>query len=98
MGDVKEAEKPAGYAEILLEVSNVRLTGVRLEVQLRADREPDRPRWWSTTEVKPEITAAQFKAITEALEKKRPVVAQLKADGEVLTIAALSIQYAETIR
>ena len=85
-----------GYPSLLLEVSNIRIAGAALEVQLRADREPDKPRWWQapTTGSAP----AEFKAVSEALEKKRPVFAELGVIGANLAINAISIQYAETGR
>lgn len=92
------------YPSIWLEVSNVRIIGTGFEVQLRADREPERPRWWpiaapaaAVPPANPDFSS-QFKAVSEALEKKRPVLAELVPDGTNLKLSSLSIQYAETSR
>src|SRR6185503_15142052 len=66
------------HDDIWLEVSNVKIKGDDYEVQLRADREPERPRWWPVPTVN---TAAEFKTLIDALDKKRPVLAQLVPDG-----------------
>ena len=78
---------------IWLEVGNVRIKGTTLSVQLRADREPDRPRWW---DVSPSPDLNTFKAIIEALDKKRPVMAKLNTAGSNLGVSELMIQYVET--
>jgi hypothetical protein len=83
------------HDDIWLEVSNVRIIGTNFEVQLRADREPERPRWWTAP---PGTTADHFKTLIDALDKKRPVLAQLTADGAKLTVKSLSVQYAEVAR
>jgi len=92
------------HEDIWLEVSNVRMKGAEYEVQLRADREPERPRWWPAPTVN---TAAEFKTLIDALDKKRPVLAQLvpdcTPDGTVpkrlwLKVNSLSVQYAEVAR
>lgn len=77
-----------------LEVSNVKIAGETFEVQLRADREPERPRWWEVDNV-PQ-SPDRFKAVIEALDKKRPVMAKLVADAGGLKVTEISIQYAET--
>jgi hypothetical protein len=83
------------YSSILLEVSNIRLrSDTKVEVQLRSERDPPSPRWWLIGANPPE-----FKVLAEALEKKRPVLAQLAATaGPKLEITGIIIQYAETIR
>ena len=85
--------------EILLEVGNIRISTEGMDVQLRADREPERPRWWRVNGM---VDVDQFKAITDALEKKRPVLAKLVAHNEKtktgLKVDAIIIQYAETTR
>jgi hypothetical protein len=88
-----------GYEAIWLEVSNVRLFGTEFQVQLRADREPERPRWWPLPGTQDKEASAQFKAVSESLEKKRPVLAELVSDtGQKLKVNSLAIQYAETSR
>lgn len=86
------------YTEILLEVSNLRIHAGTLEVQLRADREPEKPRWWTAPSVGAAAAAAEFKAISEALEKNRPVYAEVSAAGGFLKISAISIHYSDTNR
>ncbi|HEU4889517.1 MAG TPA: hypothetical protein VFV49_16650 [Thermoanaerobaculia bacterium] len=88
-----------GHPSIWLEVSNVKVQGSTFEVQLRADREPERTRWWAAPPAADAgAAAAQFKAVSEALEKKRPVLAQVVAGGAGLVVTSLAIQYTETIR
>ncbi len=83
----------AGYEEIWLEVSNVKIDGTNLSVQLRADRLPERPRWWLAMGVDKD----KFKAVVEALDKKRPVLARIAGKaGGILKVTDLSIQYADT--
>jgi hypothetical protein len=90
----------ANDSPLWLEVSNIRVGGAICQVQLRADREPDRvARWWPLPPtIDAKAAADQFKAVSEALEKKRPVLAQLVGDVRGLRIDSLAIQYAETIR
>ena len=92
------------HEDIWLEVSNVRIKGTDYEVQLRADREPERPRWWP---VLTGVTAVEFKTLIDALDKKRPVLAQLVPDCPPdgtdpkklrLKVQSLSVQYAEVAR
>ena len=84
----------AKFEEIWLDISNVKIAdGNKIFVQLRADREPERPRWWEVTNV---TGADKLKPVMEALDKKRPVMAKVVGDAKVLKVTDISIQYAET--
>ena len=79
--------------ELWLDVSNVKIVGKQLSVQLRADREPQTPRWWKLS---PSPDTNILKAVLEALDKKRPVMAKLVGKGNKLTVTEIAIQYAES--
>lgn len=99
------------FKSILLEISNVRISSTgKIEVQLRADRDRSQPRWWKTPgDDKTPSDDKQFKLIADALEKKRPILAQMTGTlGEPskkasdpkygLKIESIIVQYVETLR
>lgn len=63
---------------IWLKVHNARLEGERLELQLEGDRADREPRWWpAARKAAGENGPATFRALVDALDRKRIVLAKL---------------------
>lgn len=83
-----------------LEVTNVRMGGGSpgIAFQFRGERVDVRPKWWSVSasafgEQGFANAADLFKAVTQALEKQRPVYGRLSAAANALSVSEVAIYY-----
>ena len=97
-------EDPNRQKYIWLEVANVRRLNNDVQIQVKGDRADHEPVWWN---VKLPISGFEdaekaYRAVTENLDKKRIVLANLIPDtapepvGTTLKCTSIRIQYAES--
>lgn len=85
---------------ICLEVANVRLLETGVEIQVKGDRADREPVWWvvNPSAVFETTNNERYRTITEALDKKRILIAELRPEGDgTLECKLIRIQYAESI-
>ncbi len=97
-------EEDKFQSSIWLEVANVRLENEGVQIQVKGDR-ADREPVWRNVELegtsfykdgKPDHNAA-YRSITDGLDKKRIVLANLTVqDGKTLKCTYIRVQYAES--
>jgi hypothetical protein len=91
---------------IWLEVTNVRGVADRVEIQVKGDRAEREPVWWkvqSAAYAEFDDAAKAYRTLTEGLDKKRIVLAELGPQalkpanqGTRLECKSVRIQYAES--
>ena len=85
-------------SSIWLEVANVRRVNDGVEIQVKGDK-ADREPVWRKVDLKGvgfEDYDKTYRTITDALDKKRIVLANLSAGPETLKCEIVRIQYAES--
>lgn len=83
---------------IWLEVANVRATGKNVEIQVKGERTEREPAWLTVQESAFEDSDKAYRALTEGLDKKRIVLAELVPIKETIQCKHIRIQYAESSR
>lgn len=84
---------------ICLEVANVRLLEKGVQIQVKGDRADNEPVWWavSPSALSGADDSARYRTITEGLDKKRIVIAELgRGTDSMLECTSIRIQYAES--
>jgi hypothetical protein len=87
----------ARTASLWLEIAKVRFihdrSGERLEVQLKGQYvETDQESWWPVSVVA-DVSKEYFKALTEALDKKRRAFVRAGVESNTLVMDALRLDY-----